>query len=127
MRLAKTHARFAGASAVATLTDGLVFGALAVGQSPFWSALAALLAAVAGAGVHFTLCRRFVFDDPSPVIESAARYVGVSATTAVLHAASVASLVALGATSAAAWAIAKVIVYFGWSFPAARHLVFERR
>lgn len=124
----RLHRRFAAASFVATATDGAVFFALThvFGESPAYSGLLALLGAGSGALVHFSLCRVAVFHDTSPVLPAALRYASVSAITGVLHAAVVALLVALSVPARLAWFIAKGVVYFGWSFPATRTLVFRR-
>jgi putative flippase GtrA len=113
----------AGASVIATAADGVVFWAFST--FGMRAGIAALLAAIVGGVIHFSLCRWGVFKRfNANVLQSAGRYVVMSGIAALLQAGIVEFLVAdLG--HGLAWGIGKVLIYMGWTFPLSRWIVFK--
>ncbi len=118
---------FALTSFVATATDGAVFALIiaALGNAPPLVTLAALIGAICGGVMHFSLCRRYVFPDGGgPVALAIGRYAATSGITGGLHTLAVTLLAALSVAPGVAWFASKALVYVAWSYPAARYFVF---
>ncbi len=113
----------AGASFIATAADGLVFwGLSSVDLRP---GIAAVLAAIVGGIIHYSLCRWGVFKRfNAGVLQSAGRYIVMSGIAALLQGGIVDFLVEdLG--HATAWGLGKGLIYVAWTFPLSRWVVFK--
>ena len=111
------------ASLVATLADGVVFGAL-VHTSSAPLAFAAVLGAIVGAVLHFSICRVVVFSRfRRRLLASLPRYAVMSGTALMLHA-PLTTYLAFWVGPDAAWLLSKVSVFALWCYPASRYLVF---
>jgi putative flippase GtrA len=92
-------------------------------------ALAAFLAAAAGAAVGFTVNKYIAFRDRSPInLKQLVRFGFVAVATALLMAFAMHVIVVkLGAPVFIAKLVCSALVFFAWTYPAQRHLVFRRR
>jgi putative flippase GtrA len=92
-------------------------------------ALAAFVAAAAGAAVGFTLNKYIAFRDRSPInVEQLGRFACVAVATALLMALAMHVIaVKLGAPVLFAKIICSALVFLAWTYPAQRRLVFRRR
>src|SRR5690606_31683391 len=106
------------AAALATSADFLVFRSLLVWISP---ALATLVGCVVGGVLNFGINQRWAFDANRPMAAAAMRYVWVSAASAAFNSAAVAvALLDPTVSPVAAWAVARVLGFFGWNYPMQR-------
>ncbi|HEY5923840.1 MAG TPA: GtrA family protein [Kofleriaceae bacterium] len=92
-------------------------------------ALAAFIAAACGAAVGFTMNKYIAFRDRTPIsFEQCARFGLVAVGTALLMAAAMQIFaVKLGVPYLVAKFMCSALVFFGWTYPAQRYLVFRRR
>ena len=92
-------------------------------------ALAAFIAAASGAVVGFTINKYVAFRDRSPIaFEQLARFALVAIGTALLMAVAMQIFsVKLGFAVLHAKLVCSALVFFGWTYPAQRRLVFRRR
>jgi putative flippase GtrA len=123
------HIRYFGtfgvASLLATLMDFTAF-TLLIRQLHCPLTWAAGLGAFIGAIVHFTLCRHWVFGkNGRGVMDSGARYIIVSGTALVAHAA-VTTIMARRIDPEMAWSVSKVAVFTLLTYPASRYFVFSQ-
>lgn len=111
------------ASTVATLVDLCVFTALLrLLHTPLVTDTA--LAALAGATVHFTLCKTIVFGRfRRHVLDSAWRYLVVSGTALLMHTTAT-TIIASVSSPEIGWAISKGLVFLFFIYPASRYFVF---
>lgn len=107
--------------------------ATAVDAGAFW----VLLRTVAGAGtaaiggaalggvVGYLLQRRWVFASGDRPAGEVARYALVSGSSALVHGALVAILSGALPSAGLAWALSRIAVFVGWTFPGFRWVVFR--
>ena len=120
-------ARAAVSSGIATGVDVLLLIALVEVGSVFVS-LAAFLAALAGGVTNFVLNKVWAFKDGSPwSVSQVGRYALVSLVNAALVAGAVHLFaVVAGLAYLLAKALAAVLVFVAWSYPAQAKFVFPR-
>lgn len=115
------------ASAAATAVDGLIYVALVATLVESYSmtiGVAAATGAFVGGIVHYTLSRFWVFERFSAsLMQSAVTYFTMSWLAAAAHGALTSYLVeALGPSIG--WFASKGIVWFCWTYPLSRYVVF---
>lgn len=121
-----TFGRHTLSSALATGADFAAASALhALGTA---AAPATFLGCVVGGAVAFGLGRHFSFRAAdAKALPQLGRFLFVWATSALLNAAGVPTLLGLTASFSVAWLIVRGAVYLGWNYPLSRYFVFARR
>lgn len=122
-------ARAAVSSAVATLTDGVVYQIVLFAMTRAGHGLygmAAFLGAAAGGVTNFTLNRHWAFRArEAPLLSQAIRYtIGSLMTLLVLEATLFVMVDRLGVDARAAWLPAKLLAWAAFSYPFQRIVVF---
>lgn len=91
--------------------------------APPW--LATALGCIVGGAINFTINRTWAFASNGPEVVQAAKYVLVSASSALLNSSGVAVLLLLpGLDYRIAWAIVRGAVFLAWNYPLHRDYVF---
>lgn len=124
-RVLREFVAVAGASLIATAADGVVYSILVWMSTR--AGIAAILAAVVGGILHFSMCRWGIFkDEDSPILRSAPLYFLMSSSAALMQG----GVVELGVqhtNAMAAWLVGKVLIYTFWTFPISKFVVFRGR
>ena len=119
-------ARAVLSSAIATVTDYLLFAAL-VGAGAV-AAMATLLGCVVGGCVNFAANRYWAFAGRDSLLRSALRYATVSGTSALANSLLVGVATSgFGLSARPAWAAARGLVFVGLTYPLFRGWVFGVR
>lgn len=120
----------AGASAVATAADGLLFAAL-IALGPLFGeysvGISATFGAALGAVINYSLCRFLVFRRfDAPIVQSASLYIFMSVVAGVAQGIGT-EVIASFYSAGIAWFATKAIIYVFFTYPFARYVVFRGR